>query len=128
MDLDSLRRFCLAFPHATEDMPWADDLCFKVGGKIFAGVNLGAPPHGISLKCSPERFAELEEREGMGPAPYVGRYKWIRIESISLIRDAELMELIRESYDLVSAKARPTKPRISTLPKKKKKRAAKRSR
>jgi len=109
MDLESLRRFCLAFPGAAEDMPWDDDLCFKVGGKIFAGISLSTVPQGITLKCDPERFAELVEREGVGPAPYVGRYKWVRIEGLNTLHASELKELIEDSYRMVAAKAKPTK-------------------
>lgn len=112
MDLESIRRFCLSFPHAAEDMPWADDLCFKVGGKIFAGISLSTIPQGITLKCDPERFAELVEREGIRPAPYVGRYKWVRMEGLGVLRDLELEELIRKSYELVAAKAKPGKRRV----------------
>ena len=30
----------------------------------------------LCLKCAPETFAELIEREDIHAAPYVGRYKW----------------------------------------------------
>ena len=109
MDFESLRRFCLALPGATEDMPWADDLCFKVNGKIFAGVGLSSVPVGITLKTDPETFAELVEREGIGPAPYVGRYKWVHIEDLNLLREPELKDLIRQSYEMVAAKTKPGK-------------------
>ena len=56
-DLDWIRKLCLSFPDVTEDMPWADDLCFKVRGKIFTGMVLsdGRFPR-ITLKCTPETF------------------------------------------------------------------------
>jgi hypothetical protein len=31
MNLDSIRRFCMSLPHATENVQWGDDLVFKVG-------------------------------------------------------------------------------------------------
>jgi len=73
-DVDWIRKLCLSFPDATEDMPWGDDLCFKVRGKIFTGMVLsdGRFPR-ITLKCAPETFHELLEIEGISPAPYVGR-------------------------------------------------------
>jgi predicted DNA-binding protein (MmcQ/YjbR family) len=107
MDVEAIRRFCLSFPNATEDMPWPDDLCFKVGGKIFAAVSLSTVPKGITFKCSPEIFAELVEREGITPAPYVGRYKWVRLEGLDVLRDAELKEFIGQSYEMMAAKAKP---------------------
>ncbi len=105
-DLDWIRQLCLSLPGATEDMPWADDLCFKVGGKIFTGIALsdGRFPR-ITLKCAPEAFHQLIEIEGISPAPYVGRYKWIQISNSNLLPASELESLIRQSYVLVAAKA-----------------------
>ncbi|MGA7896056.1 MAG: MmcQ/YjbR family DNA-binding protein [Candidatus Sulfotelmatobacter sp.] len=40
MRVDSIRDYCLSFPRATENLQWGDDLCFKVGGKIFVMFGL----------------------------------------------------------------------------------------
>jgi predicted DNA-binding protein (MmcQ/YjbR family) len=106
MNIDSLRKFCLSFPHATEKLQWGEELCFKVGGKIFAMVDLGSVPQTLICKCDPERFAEMTEREGIVPAPYVGRYKWVMLEHLHALPEAELKELITRSYSLVSAKTK----------------------
>jgi predicted DNA-binding protein (MmcQ/YjbR family) len=68
MNCDTIREFCLAFPRTTEKLQWGDDLCFKIGGKIFAMVGLDNPR--LCFKCTPESFAELIEREDIRPAPY----------------------------------------------------------
>jgi len=112
MNLDSIRAYCLSFPQATENLQWGEDLCFKVKGKIFTVLSLGSVPQSLCLKCTPESFAELCEREGIGPAPYVGRYKWVLLERLNLLPDSELRDLIRKSYEMVATKAKPkTKPR-----------------
>jgi len=49
-------------------------------------------------------FAELIERAGMAPAPYVGRYQWVGLESLDTLGVRELKELIAKSYELVAAK------------------------
>jgi predicted DNA-binding protein (MmcQ/YjbR family) len=105
-DVDSIRTLCRSFPDVTEDMPWADDLCFKVGGKIFVSMVLsdGRFPR-ITLKTSPEQFHELLEIEGVAPAAYVGRYKWVTLANCNVVPARELEELIRQSYALVAAKA-----------------------
>ena len=54
---------------------------------------------------APEQFHELLEIEGISPAPYVGRYKWILLENSNVVSSDELEDLIRQSYDLVAAKA-----------------------
>src|SRR5581483_5860616 len=108
MDLDSVRALCLCFPHATENVQWEDELCFKVGGKIFCMVGLASVPQRLIFKCDPETFANLTEREGIVPAPYVGRYKWVMLENMNIMPDPELKQLIRESYSMVAAKAKPS--------------------
>jgi predicted DNA-binding protein (MmcQ/YjbR family) len=104
MNVDVLRKFCLSFPQAKENVQWDDDLCFKVGGKIFAVLDLKSVPPAICFKCDPEKFAELTEREGIVPAPYVGRYKWALVESLDVLERRELEELLGESYRMVAAK------------------------
>jgi hypothetical protein len=59
-----------------------------VGGKIFTVLSLDVGSETrLSLKCTPERFRELIELEGVRPAPYVGRF-------------------IRASYGMVAAKTK----------------------
>jgi predicted DNA-binding protein (MmcQ/YjbR family) len=103
MNTDTIREFCLAFPQATENLQWGDDLCFKIGGKIFAIIGLDNPR--LCFKCTPEVFAELIEREDIRPAPYVGRYKWVMLDQLDAVRWDELRELIGQSYEMVGAKA-----------------------
>lgn len=106
MDVDSVRHFCLSFAQAKEKLQWGENLCFKVRGKIFAILNLGAVPQSVCFKCDPERFGELLEIEGVVPAPYLGRYKWVLAERLDALRDDELEELLSESYRMVTEKLR----------------------
>jgi predicted DNA-binding protein (MmcQ/YjbR family) len=105
-DVDSIRKLCRSLPDVTEDMPWADDLCFKVGGKIFVSMVLsdGRFPR-ITLKTSPDAFHDLLEIQGIAPAAYVGRYKWVTLANCNVVPARELEELIRTSHALVAAKA-----------------------
>lgn len=98
MDIDALRRYCLSFPHATENVQWGSDLCFKVDGKLFVVTGLEPGPVAMSFKCSSETFAELCERPGVRPAPYLARAQWVALEKLNTLPDAELRELIAESY------------------------------
>jgi len=101
MDIDALRRFCLQFPHTTENIQWGCDLCFKVDGKLFAVTPLEPAAVRLSFKCSPETFAELCERPGVRPAPYMARAQWVALEQLDTVPDSELRELLAESYRLV---------------------------
>jgi len=103
MNVDSIRTYCLGFPHATEKLQWEDALCFKIAGKIFA--ILGLDDLRLCFKCDPDSFAELIEREDIRPAPYVGRYKWVMLDRLDALPDFELEELIQRSYSMVAAKA-----------------------
>ncbi len=104
MSLDTVRRFCLSFPGATEKLQWSDSLCFKVGGKIFAILSVDSVPPKLCFKCSPETFSELVELEDIIPAPYVARYKWVLLQRLDVLRQAEVEDLIRQSYEMVVAK------------------------
>lgn len=122
MDVDSIRAYCLSFPHVTEKLQWGDDLCFKISGKIFAMLGLDLPR--LCFKCTLDVFAELIEREDIRPAPYVGRYKWVILNRLDAVRDAELEDLIRQSYEMVAAKA-PKPPKGAKKPTTSKKKPSK---
>src|SRR5271167_4694992 len=103
MNVDSIRAYCLSFPGAAEKLQWGDDLCFKIGGKIFAMVGLDNPR--VCFMCTPDTFAELIEREDIRPAPYVGRYKWVMVDRLEALPAKEMRDLIAQSYAMVAAKA-----------------------
>jgi predicted DNA-binding protein (MmcQ/YjbR family) len=112
MNFDALRALCLSLPNTIENLQWEDELCFKVRGKIFAMVSLSSVPQRLIFKCDPEEFAELMENEGVVPAPYVGRYKWVMLESLEVLPDSEIDRCIRKSYAMVAAKSKPSRSRI----------------
>lgn len=62
------------------------------------------PPSGVSLKVTDEEFGELIERNGIVPAPYMARNKWVLIEPEAKLHKGELERLIQQSYALVKAK------------------------
>ncbi len=101
MNIDSVREYCLTFPHVTEKVQWDDDLCFKVAGKIFCILPLEPRPLVISFKCTPESFFQLQEIEGIVPAPYLAKNKWVSLERFSVLRDDELRDALATSYLLV---------------------------
>jgi predicted DNA-binding protein (MmcQ/YjbR family) len=104
MNIDQLRKLCLSFPGATEQTVWEGDLTFKVANKMFAHTVLEVAPVWLSFKASPENFAELTERVGIIPAPYLARAQWVALETRDALAVDELTRLVRESYDLVVGK------------------------
>lgn len=119
MDIEALREFCLTFPKATESLQWGDDLCFKVEGKLFVTIALDVDSRPrICLKCDPETFADLIEREGLAPAPYVGRYHWIGADDLDTLQHRELQDLLGRSYELVVQKLPKKKKIVASRPSK----------
>jgi len=105
MDIESVRHFCLALPHTDEKVQWGNDLLFRVGEKMFAVAAL-EPSHGVALsfKCTPEKFAELVEQEGIIPAPYMARNHWVGLERFDALTDRELKPLLTNAYKMVLEK------------------------
>jgi predicted DNA-binding protein (MmcQ/YjbR family) len=104
MDIEWVRQLCLSLPGTTEEEVWENDLTFKVAGKMFAHSVLIPAPVWLTFKASEEGFAELVERQGIIPAPYLARAKWVALETKDALRPEELARLLRASYDMVVAK------------------------
>ena len=127
MTLQRIREVCLSLPDATEQIQWGKDLVFKIRGKMFcvACTEPVAPPKvALSFKCDDETFAELIERDGIIPAPYMAQHKWVAPEQFDTLGAAELEKLIRRAYAIVSSKL--PKAKASTKPSTRAKTAKKR--
>src|ERR1044071_972321 len=64
----------------------------------------GSPARSLSFKCTPERFDELIEYDGIVPAPYMARNKWVMLERLDALPGSQLKTQIKISYDLVFSK------------------------
>ena len=103
--IDWVRELCLSLPQTTEDIQWENDLLFRIAKKIYCIIPL-EPQAAIKLcfKCTPEKFAELVEIDGIIPAPYMARNHWVAFVDMNALRQSEIRELIRNSYNLVVEK------------------------
>lgn len=110
MNIETIREYCISLPGVTENLQWGDHVCFKIGGKMFAILPLGPGGPRLNLKTSDENFAELVEIEGIIPAPYLARAKWVALERLSVLRDDELRNLLSQARQLVFDKL-PAKSR-----------------
>jgi predicted DNA-binding protein (MmcQ/YjbR family) len=104
MDIEWVRQYCLSLPHATEQVQWEDDLVFKVGGKMFAVVPLEPALRWLAFKCTEGEFADLIERPGIVPAPYLARAHWVSLESEEALTRDEVQRLLRQAHGLVFAR------------------------
>ena len=106
MTLERFRQLCLQQPGATEQIQWGADAVFKVGGKMFA-VACTDPAYpnakACSFKTDDEGFAELCEREGVVPAPYLARAKWVALDEWNVLPDREIAARVAAAYAIVRA-------------------------
>jgi predicted DNA-binding protein (MmcQ/YjbR family) len=104
MNIEELQSLCKSLPAVTEDVKWGHDLVFSIGGKMFVVVALSGIPTTASFKVSDEEFDEISSREGFMPAPYLARHKWVFINNISKLSNAEWKKYLKQSYELVKEK------------------------
>lgn len=104
MNIKKAKALCLSLPGATEDIKWETNLVFSVGDKMFAVTEADDKAKGISFKVDDDRFLELTDRPGIIPAPYLARAKWVYVEDLKSISDAEAAQLLKRSHELVFAK------------------------
>ena len=106
MTLERFRQLCLTHPGVTEQIQWGADAVFKVGGKMFAvACTDPAYPNAkvCSFKCDDEGFAELCERDGVGPAPYLARAKWVAMDEWNVLPDREVAARLTAAYTIYGA-------------------------
>jgi len=96
---------CRGLPGATEGFPFSDTaLIFKVGGKMFALVDIGPGQGSVSLKCDPGYAAALREQHPAVTAGYhLNKRHWNTVLLDGSVADELLTEWIRDSYDLAVA-------------------------
>jgi predicted DNA-binding protein (MmcQ/YjbR family) len=107
VDAERLREYALSLPYVVETMQWGANLVYwvgdkAIGGKMFALANLDEDHKGVlSFAAGPERYAELLEKDGVFPAPYLARAHWVAIEHWGVLRSSELEELLESGRRLV---------------------------
>jgi len=122
MDAVELRQWCLAYPGAVEEFPFAPELSvFKVGGKIFALSSLPRTPLEVSVKCEPELAVELRDSyDAIRPGYHLNKRHWNTITLDGSLPDQLVRDLIEDSYDLVAnalpKRVRPAARRRSSRP------------
>ena len=104
MTLEDIQAICRKLKGVTQDIKWENHVCFNVGGKMFLITAPDDIPVSASIKVSDQAFDELSEKEGFMPAPYLARYKWIRMDDIRRFSKKQWEVYIAEAHSLVAAK------------------------
>jgi predicted DNA-binding protein (MmcQ/YjbR family) len=95
MDLEQFRDLTNSLPNVVETVQWGDNLVLwvaekSIGGKMFAVANLESGQKCVaSFAAGEEGMAELCERDGISPAPYLARAHWVCIERWDALTAAE---------------------------------------
>lgn len=103
MDLEELRRYCLAKRGAMEEHPFGPGaLVMKVGGKMFAILGEDSEPITVSLKCEPEIALVLRDAHpAVAPGYHLNKRHWNTVTLDGTIDDERVREWIDDSFDLV---------------------------
>ncbi len=103
MKTEFIREICLTFPNVTEDIKWEHDLCFLIGEKMFCVTGIEGE-FGVSFKVNDNEFDELITKNGIVPAPYLARYKWIYVNDPKYFSKKEWEQYLLQSYELIKSK------------------------
>jgi predicted DNA-binding protein (MmcQ/YjbR family) len=106
MTYDEATRFMLSLPGAALSIKWGSDHIFVVGEKMFAGM--GPKPKkgetgGISFKADDMSFEILTKKRGITPAAYLARAKWVSMDKLDRLPDAQLKAYLTRAHAIVAS-------------------------
>ena len=106
MTRDEFDTFCASLPAATHVIQWGNASVWKVGGKIFAICSAwnNETEQRINFKCSDLSFTLLTQQEGIVPARYLARAKWVCVENPDALSKDDIKAYIRTAHQLIAAK------------------------
>jgi predicted DNA-binding protein (MmcQ/YjbR family) len=114
MILEDFNKFCSSLTSTTKVIQWGNAHVWKIGGKIFAIAsywgpntkNKQLPEEGskISFKCSDFSYSILIEQQGIIPAPYLARAKWVQLEESDALNDEDVKSYITQAHSIIAAK------------------------
>lgn len=104
MDIDSVRKYFLSKPKASEEVPFNMPVpVFKVGDKIFGLINIHEPDRSsINLKYPKDGIHELRVAfKEIQPGYHMNKNNWNTVYLDGNLKDDFIKELIDISYELV---------------------------
>ena len=102
--LDRLRKICLAFPEAEENVGHGHPV-FNIRKKCFAAFEPHRGHHAIAVRIDPLDAGIFENDDRFFPTPY-GRGAWISIWADGKIDWKLVRQLVEQSYRMVAPKKR----------------------
>ncbi len=96
---------CASLPEVVGARKWETDFVYTIFEKMFcvASISSDGKSH-LGFKVDDDLFLAMTEREGFIPAPYLARAKWVAINDLSKVSQAEVNALVTQAYRLVVLK------------------------
>ena len=107
MKLAEFNEFCAGLPSTEMVVQWGGAHVWKVGGKIFALASSWGKESAdikIGFKASDMAFMLLTEQPKIEPSPYLGRYKWVQLQTADALNEADTKAYIEMAHSIVVAK------------------------
>ena len=113
MTRDEFDAFCQTLKATTNVIQWGNATVWKVGGKVFAICSHWGKgeQQKVSFKCSDFSYMLLIEQEGIAPAPYLARAKWVQIQNDQAMSDEDIKDYITQAHSIIAAKLTKAKQR-----------------
>ncbi len=120
MNIEEFRDYCLSLRDVTEKTPFGKFaarfdslLVFYVCDHMFCMVNMDYFTS-VVVKNTPEKIADLHEtRSSVQRQPSMMAKYWIQLNFGGDIPDAEILDLVKQSYEIVKAKYTKKQKRYS---------------
>ncbi|MCM1483880.1 MAG: MmcQ/YjbR family DNA-binding protein [Muribaculaceae bacterium] len=111
MNIEEFREYCLSLGEVTEKTPFGkfaarfdSVLVFYVCGHMFCMVDMDDFHYAV-VKNTPENIAELyETRNSVERQRNMSAEYWIQLNFGGDIPNPEILDLVKQSYDIVKAK------------------------
>lgn len=112
MNIEDFRAYCLSLGKVHDAFPFGKAtseydrnlLVFYAGEKWFCFVN-AVEFDCCTIKSTPERIAELRARyEAVAPGYHMNKKYWISVHFDRDLPDAAILELVKQSYELVAGR------------------------
>ncbi len=105
MTFEDLRAYALSKAGAVEESPFDETTAvFKVAGKMFLLSSPLREPLRFNVKCDPDRALMLRDVfAAITPGYHMNKRHWNTVVIDGTIAEAEMLEFIDHSYDLVVA-------------------------
>ena len=114
MNLAQFDDYCATLPATEMVVQWGGAHVWKVGGKVFALASRWGQSDNefkIGFKASDMAFRMLTEQPDIEPSPYLGRYKWVQLQTATALNQQDIKDYVALAHQLVVTKLTRAKRR-----------------